>query len=118
MCPRVYQRIFDRPEGPLRFPDLPYTKWFDYDIIKNTVKIRHRQPGDYLTIDRQGNTQKLKQYFINEKIPREERDRIWLAADGQEIMWVAGFRQNQKYQISDRTKRILEIEFYGGEEND
>ena len=117
-CPRVYQRIFDRPEGPLRFPDLPYTKWFDYDIIKNTVKIRHRQPGDYLTIDRQGNTQKLKQYFINEKIPREERDRIWLAADGQEIMWVAGFRQNQKYQISDRTKRILEIEFYGGEEND
>lgn len=118
LCPRVYQRIFDRPEGPLRFPDLPYTKWFDYDIIKNTVKIRHRQPGDYLTIDRQGNTQKLKQYFINEKIPREERDRIWLAADGQEIMWVAGFRQNQKYQISDRTKRILEIEFYGGEEND
>ena len=118
LCPRVYQRIFDRPGGPLRFPDLLYTKWFDYDIIKNTVKIRHRQPGDYLTIDRQGNTQKLKQYFINEKIPREERDRIWLAADGQEIMWVAGFRQNQKYQISDRTKRILEIEFYGGEEND
>ena len=96
------------------FPQIPYTKWFDYDIIKNTVKIRHRQPGDYITIDASGRTQKLKQYFINEKIPREERERIWLAADGSHIMWIIGYRQNQIYQITDKTKRILEMEFDGG----
>lgn len=116
-APAFRSRVFERKKEGISFPVTPYTKWFDYDIIKSTVKFRHREPGDYLTIDRQGNTQKLKQYFINEKIPREERDRIWLAADGPEILWVVGYRQNQRYQITDRTTRILEIEYYGGEKD-
>ena len=112
---KVHFRVFPcTDEIREAFPQIPYTKWFDYDIIKNTVKIRHRQPGDYITIDASGRTQKLKQYFINEKIPREERDRIWLAADGSHIMWIIGYRQNQIYQITDKTKRILEMEFDGG----
>lgn len=110
-------RVIEKEEISQAIPQNPYTKWFDYDIIKNTVKIRHREPGDYLTIDRYGNTQKLKQYFINEKIPREQRGRIWLAADGSHIMWVVGYRQNQMFQITDKTKRILEVQFYGGEEH-
>ena len=110
-------RVFDRPEGVEAIPQKTYTKWFDYDIIKNTVKIRHRQAGDYLTINSQGGRQKLKQYFINEKIPREARDRIWLAADADHVMWVVGYRQNQAYQITDKTRRILEIEFCGGKSN-
>ena len=108
-------RILERRDAPKAFPKNPYTKWFDYDIIKNTVKIRHRKPGDYLTIDKNGNTQKLKQYFINEKIPRETREKIWLLADGSHVIWIVGYRQNQIYQVTEKTTRILEIEFYGGE---
>lgn len=115
-CPAVW-RVFERKGGRVIFPENPYTKWFDYDIIKNTVKLRHREPGDYITISKSGQTQKLKQYFINEKIPGELRDGIWLAADGKHIMWIVGYRQNQKYQITDKTRRILEIEFYGGQGN-
>ena len=100
-----------------RFPEKEYTKWFDYDIIKNTVKIRHRKPGDSLAVNRMGGRQKLKQYFINEKIPKEERDRVWLVADGSKIMWVVGYRQSQDYQITEHTKNILEITFYGGKED-
>lgn len=113
-CP-VESRVFERTADMLIFPQNPYTKWFDYDIIKNTVKIRHREPGDYITISKDGGTQKLKQYFINEKIPGSLRDGIWLAADGKHIMWIVGYRQNQMYQITDKTRRILELKFYGGQ---
>lgn len=110
-------RTFEKCTELQTFPENVYTKWFDYDIIQSTVKIRHRQAGDYIVIDDAGRRQKLKQYFINEKIPQSMRDHIWLVADGSEIMWIVGYRQSQAYQISQDTKNILEIKFYGGKED-
>ena len=109
--------VYSKEPGEILFPKSTYTKWFDYDIIKNTVKIRHREAGDYITIDKKGNTQKLKQYFINEKVPSRLRDKIWLVADGHHIMWIVGYRQNQMYQITENTRRVLEIKFNGGEDD-
>ena len=114
--PPVQMRILERTPQTSVFPKKTYTKGFDYDIIKSTVKIRHKQPVDYITIDKNGSTQSLKKYFVNVKVPREDREKIWLAADGSHILWIIGYRQNQAYQVTDKTRRILEIEFNGGEE--
>lgn len=113
IMPGVKIRVFERTSEMVTFPENPYTKWFDYDIIKRTVKIRHRESGDYIVIDKRGRTQKLKQYFINEKIPQNIRDQIWLIADGQEIMWIVGYRQSNGYQITEKTTKIMEICFEG-----
>ena len=110
-------RVFPCEKMPDSFPQTPYTKWFDYDIIKNSVVIRNRQPGDYITIDDQGNTQKIKKFFINEKIPNRDRDHVLLVADGSHIMWIVGYRQDKSYQVSEQTRRILEIRINGGEEH-
>lgn len=91
------------------------TKSFDYDIISDKVCVRTRQPGDYITIHPDGRTQKLKSFFINEKIPEEKRDEILLVADGHHILWIAGMRTNSMYQVCEHTKRILEIRIDGGE---
>ena len=110
-------RVFDREPGNVTFPEKIYTKWFDYDIIKNTVKIRHRIAGDSIVINRYGGRKKLKQYFTDQKVSQEDRDKIWIAADGDEVLWIVGYRQSQKYQITEKTTKILEIQYYGGEEN-
>ena len=114
---KTVMRVFERTSGTRAFPKKAYTKWFDYDIIENTVKIRHKQPGDYITIDKNGGTQSLKKYFTNVKVPREDREKIWLAADGSHILWIIGYRQNQAYQVTDKTRRILEIKLGGGEKD-
>ena len=62
-----------------------------------------------MAIHSDGKTQKLKSYFINEKIPAKSRERILLIAEGHQILWVVGYRMSSRYQISEHTKRIKEI---------
>ena len=50
---------------------------------------------------------KLKDVLIDDKVPREERSRLLLLANGQEILWIAGRRRTSHYPVTDRTKRIL-----------
>ena len=95
-----------------------YTKCFDYDKIKFGVCVRRRLPGDYLVVSDSGDRQKLKKYLVNEKIPAEERERLLLLADGAHIMWVVGHRISSYYKVDEHTRRILEVTFYGGEEDE
>ena len=71
--------------------------------------MRYRRPGDYFTIDGEGKKKKLKSYFIDEKIPQEERDRQLLIAEESHIVWIPGRRMSSYYQVGDQTKNILKI---------
>ena len=95
-------------------PQKKYTKWIDYDKIKDTLVIRTRLPGDYIVINESGGRKKIKDFFIDSKIPREERDHVLLVADGARIVWIIGFRLAQNFMVKENTRNILRIEIKGG----
>lgn len=95
-------------------PKNDYTKWFDYDKIKNTVFIRYRQEGDFLQINSKGSRKKLKDYFIDKKIPREQRGNIPLLAEGSHVIWIIGERISEAYKVDKNTKRILMVQLDKG----
>ncbi|MBQ2802351.1 MAG: tRNA lysidine(34) synthetase TilS [Lachnospiraceae bacterium] len=105
------------------FPEVPqnrYTKWFDYDKIKECkfLMVRTRQVGDYLTIKGSGDAIKhksLKDFMINQKIPHTEREQIPVLADGLQVIWLAGYRISENYKINENTKRILQVQLIGKE---
>ncbi len=98
-------------------PQKTYTKWLDYDKITKCAVFRNRIEGDYLTIDDKGNRKRLKEYFIQEKIPAYNRDKVWVLADDNHIMWVPGYRISSFYKISEKTERVLELTV-GGKDNE
>ena len=51
------------------------------------------------------------------KILKEQRDTIPLVADGAHILWIVGYRISAYYKVSSTTKTILEIQYYGGRED-
>ena len=95
-------------------PEKKYTKWFDYDKIKSTLMIRFRQTGDRIIINEQGGRKKLKDYFIDEKIPKEQRDQIPLLCCEQDVLWVLGGRISEAYKVTKETQTILKIQIRGG----
>lgn len=114
---KIKSRVFAAERATKEPSEKVYTKWFDYDIIRSAVSIRTRRQGDYLTIHSEGKTQKLKSYFINEKISAEKRGTIPLIAEGSHILWIVGYRTSSVCRVTENTKRILEIQINEGEES-
>lgn len=100
------------------FPVKNYTKCFDYDKIKKGVFLRTRESGDYLEINRSHGRKSLQDYLVNEKVPKDERDRMILLADGSHILWVVGKRISEYYKVTKETKRILKVQVRGGNEHE
>ncbi len=91
-----------------------YTKWLDYDKITKSLIFRTRKMGDYLTINEKLSKKKLKNYMIEEKIPKDKRGSLYLLADGSHIVWVPGYRISEYYKITKDTKLILKVQIRGG----
>lgn len=114
----VHTRLLEKIPQIEEIPKKMYTKWFDYDRIKGTIRLRTRQEQDYLVIDAAGRRKKLKKYFIDEKIPGHQRDHIPLLADDTHILWVIGYRISEDVKVTEHTRRILEIRVDGGEQSE
>ncbi|MBP5734008.1 MAG: tRNA lysidine(34) synthetase TilS, partial [Lachnospiraceae bacterium] len=97
-----------------QIPENTYTKWFDYDKIKNTLSIRTRRPGDYLMIrggDGRPVRKRLKEYFITEKFPRRDRETLPLLVEEGQVLWITGHRISEAYKVEECTKTILQVEW-------
>lgn len=103
-----------------QIPKSSCMKWFDYDKIENAVEIRNRKEGDYIQINGSGGRKKLKDYFIDHKIPKEQRNSQILIADGNHIMWIpgSGERMSEKYKVDHTTKNVLLMKMIDLEENE
>lgn len=127
----VYIRLQKQPVRPLpelefqvfpwenqQIPEKTYTKWFDYDKIKSSLEVRYRKPGDFLVVTQAGGRKKLKDYFIDCKIPREERESMALLAEGNHILWIVGYRISQYYKVTSQTKTVLKVHVKGVDEDE
>ncbi len=82
----------------------------DYQSLRFPLRMRNFRPGDrFQPLGTEG-TQKLKDFFIDHKIPRFERPQIPLLISGEEIAWIAGYRIDERVKITPNTRRVLRVE--------
>ena len=98
-------------------PDDTYTKWMDYAKMTGDLVLRTRKTGDYLVINKKGNEGNLKNYMINEKIPKSERNEVPLLACGSKIFWVIGHRISEDVKVTENTEKVIEFVYKRGEED-
>ena len=87
-----------------------YTAYFDCDKIKFPLTIRYRQNGDKFKPYGMNNNKKLKNFFIDEKVDRNLRDKIPLIISNDEIIWIVGHSVSNDFKVDKTTSNILKIE--------
>lgn len=92
-----------------KIPKNNCTKWFDYAKINGMLEFRHPEEGDFLWLDEQGTRKKpLNRLLIDRHVPREDRRKIWILAEGSHVVWIPELdRVSAGYYVSDRTEEIL-----------
>lgn len=82
----------------------------DADLLSYPLYIRPWKAGDrFVPSGMKGRSKKLQDYFVDLKIPVSQRGRIPILDSPQGIVGVLGFRQDERFQVSDRTRRCLVI---------
>lgn len=98
-------------ESPLIIRDNPLAVSIDAELLAYPLTIRPWQQGDTFYPLGMKTKQKLSDFFIQQKLPVHQKKQVPLLVNGNgDIMWVAGYRLNDKYKVSKNTKKVTIFE--------
>ncbi|HBK53965.1 MAG TPA: hypothetical protein DDZ44_08525 [Syntrophomonas wolfei] len=81
----------------------------DYDKLKQPLFLRSRQPGDRFQPSGMKGSKKVKDYFIDIKLPREQRARVPLLTSGKNVYAIVGYRVSRLAEVDTESQRVLII---------
>lgn len=83
--------------------------FLDMEQIKEPLVVRNFRIGDRIKIKGMEGRKKLKNLYIDEKVPPRLRKKIPIIATGDEILWVVGLRHGEKAIANCHSKEILRV---------
>ena len=88
-------------------PATHLTASLDLKRISFPVTVRHWKPGDRFMPLGMKRLKKISDFLIDLKIPVTKKEKVLLLLSGSEVMWVMGYRIDDRYRVTPRTERIL-----------
>jgi tRNA(Ile)-lysidine synthase len=82
----------------------------DAEKIALPLTIRPWKQGDYFYPLGMTGRKKVSDYFIDQKINLFEKENTFLLLSGSDIVCILGHRIDDRYKVTDNTKKILNIE--------
>ena len=82
--------------------------WLDAENLPESFELRvHRQGDRFSPLGMDGHSQKLSDFFVNEKVPQRAREHWPLLCAGAEILWVPGYRSAHPYRLKPATRNVI-----------
>ncbi len=82
--------------------------WLDAEALPDSFELRSRRPGDHFSpLGMDGHSQKISDFFVNEKIPQRARDHWPLLCAGDEILWVPGYRSAHACRLTTTSRNVI-----------
>ena len=84
--------------------------YLDEEKIKYPLELRRWRAGDWFIPFGMKGRKKLSDYFTDHKFTLKDKDEAWILTSGEDIVWLVGERNDDRFKITDRTKKIVAIE--------
>ena len=97
--------LIDRPDD-FRIPTENSVACLDYYQLHFPLVLRKWQKGDYFQPIGLGGLKKLSDFFIDNKLSLVEKENTWILASGNKIVWVVGYRIDDRFKITPKTTKI------------
>ena len=85
--------------------------YLDADKLLFPLVLRHWEEGDTFIPFGMTQRKKVSDFFIDEKISRLMKDKLWILTSEKGIVWIVGHRIDNRFRINDDTKSTLVINF-------
>jgi tRNA(Ile)-lysidine synthase len=96
---------------PLVVKNNPLAVSVDSDKLIYPLTMRSWQQSDHFFPLGMSGRKKLSDFFINQKVPLHQKNAIPLLVNGNgDIIWVAGYRCDERYKVTDNTKKVTIFE--------
>jgi tRNA(Ile)-lysidine synthase len=82
----------------------------DQGKIAGPLKLRTYREGDYFYPLGMKGKKLLSDFFIDEKINEFDKKQIPLLCDNDQIVWISGYRLDERYKVTDATEKILRVD--------
>lgn len=85
----------------------PRVACIDADEVVFPLLIRKWKQGDYFQPLGMQGMKKVSDFFIDQKIPRHEKENTWLLCSGKKIVWIMGHRLDDRFKVNEETRNVL-----------
>lgn len=88
----------------------PFIAYLDAAALIFPLTLRTWQSGDWFCpLGLGGKRQKVSDFLINQKIPRMEKDRIYVLECQGQIVWIVGKRIDERFKITEKTRTAVQV---------
>jgi len=88
-----------------------HVAFFDHKKVGGKLSVRPRKTADRFIPLGMDQLKKVGEYMIDTKIPRTWRKRVPVVCSPEQIIWIAGYRIDDRVKVTNETRQVLRLEF-------